>query len=228
MDNGQHERRDQAKRKISYNSGNWRRDYEPGKTIENKIVVGKIEEDSVILRGHKFPRAWDRLVGLVHYLTRNDDVEPWECVYLPRSRRKSTDTRRWLPFSRPFEWNRNSSLTLASVDTQRSSEEERDGRVSVCMWERPSSTSGSNQMQVNPGCFSTFKGPPHIGEIDHSLTVRTFDFVVWNWFGYIWKWFGWFVDDNLQLYYVQFERFRSCCVGCSFLKNWNVLSNAIN
>lgn len=140
-----------------------------------------MEEDSVILRGHKFPRAWDRLVGLVHYLTRNDDVEPWECVYLPRSRRKSTDTRRWLPFSRPFEWNRNSSLTLASVDTQRSSEEERDGRVSVCMWERPSSTSGSNQMQVNPDCFSTFKGPPHIGEIDHSLTVRTFDFVVWNW-----------------------------------------------
>lgn len=140
-----------------------------------------MEEDSVISRGHKFPRAWDRLVGLVHYLTRNDDVEPWECVYLPRSRRKSTDTRRWLPFSRPFEWNRNSSLTLASVDTQRSPEEERDGCVSVCMRRRPGSTSGSNQMRVNPGCFSTLKGPPHVEEIGHSLTVRTFDFVVWNW-----------------------------------------------
>lgn len=168
-----------------------------------------MEEDSVISRGHKFPRAWDRLVGLVHYLTRNDDVEPWECVYLPRSRRKSTDTRRWLPFSRPFEWNRNSSLTLASVDTQRSPEEERDGWVSVCMRRRPGSTSGSNQMRVNPGCFSILKDPPHVGNRSFSDRANVwFRSLKLN----IWKWLGWFVNDNLQLYCVQVERFRSCVV----------------
>lgn len=93
-----------------------------------------------------------------------DDGNAW---YLPRSRRKSTDTRRWLPFSRPFQRNRNSYVSYTFATVQRN-HEERGPCSCVCTQEREKevpSTSRSNQMRVNPGCFSALKDRSHVREI---------------------------------------------------------------
>ena len=115
-----------------------------------------------------FPRTSGEVAGLLHYLAWNDDVVPWGMyVCVPRSRGKSTDT-----FFMTFRMKPklcNTKKLWRKRRRRRRRRRKKRTRVCVCVCvcvcaKEAGSTSGSNQMRVNPGCFSALKDPPHVGD----------------------------------------------------------------